>query len=153
MRLYLLLAFGAGYGQLVFTGDTRAAAVAGYLVFSQQAGNAAGQCFDYFTRALLRRAVIETGTINSNADRFHLGEGMKNLGLVNQVLGGNAAPVQAHPTDLVFLDNSDLHAKLRGTDRGHVAAGTGADDCNVIHNQNLRPTLVRGAQDNRAVPS
>src|ERR1051325_9332313 len=47
-------------------------------------------------------------------------------------LGRDASPVEARAAQLVLLDDGGLQAHLRGTDRGHVAAGSGADDDDVV---------------------
>ena len=52
---------------------------------------------------------------------------------VQQRLGRNAAPVETHAADFGALDQRGGKAELRGADRGHVPAGTAADDDDVEH--------------------
>ena len=48
-------------------------------------------------------------------------------------LGGNAADVEAGATKpLARLHHRDVHAELGGTNGGHVAAGTGTEDYEVV---------------------
>ena len=54
------------------------------------------------------------------------------LGVPEQRLAGDAAPVQAEAADALLLDQHDALAELRGADRGDVAAGPAADDGDVV---------------------
>ena len=62
---------------------------------------------------------------------------LRALDLLEQVrghdprLGRDAPPVEARSAQLVLLDDGGLETQLRGTDRGDVAAGSGADDDEV----------------------
>ena len=59
-------------------------------------------------------------------------EEVDHLGAVEQGLAGDAAPVQAEAADVVLLDDGGAQAELGGADRRDVAAGSGADDRDVI---------------------
>ena len=55
------------------------------------------------------------------------------LGVEEQGLGGNAAPVQAGAAQLLFpLDQGDLQPVLPGADGGGVSPWTAADDDHVV---------------------
>jgi hypothetical protein len=47
----------------------------------------------------------------------------RDLADVQQRLGGDAAPVQAHAADLVAVDADDVLSELAEPDRGVIAAG------------------------------
>jgi hypothetical protein len=47
-------------------------------------------------------------------------------------LVGNAAPVEADAAEVLALDDRRLEAELRGADRGHIAAGSGAEHDYVV---------------------
>src|SRR5690606_19921604 len=52
---------------------------------------------------------------------------------VQQAFGGNTSHIQTGPSQGVILFNDGgFHAELAGSDRGYVAAGTGADDDQVV---------------------
>ena len=58
---------------------------------------------------------------------------LQRVGVLEQRLGRDAAPQQAGAAErLLFLDDRDLQAELRGADGGDVAAGAGADDDDVV---------------------
>ena len=50
------------------------------------------------------------------------------LGVVQQCLGGDAAPVQADATEFAPLNAGDLHTELGGADGTDVAGGSSAND-------------------------
>src|SRR6266853_920618 len=53
--------------------------------------------------------------------------------MFEECLGGNASPEQAGAAQgLLFLDDSNFEPQLGGADGGHVPAGAGADDNDVI---------------------
>ena len=58
---------------------------------------------------------------------------LERVRMLEERLGGNASPKQAGAAQgLLFLDDGDFEAELGGADGGHVSAGTGADDHDVI---------------------
>ena len=53
--------------------------------------------------------------------------------MLEQRLGGNASPQQAGAAQgLLLLDDRDFEPQLGGADGGHIPAGAGADDHDVI---------------------
>src|ERR1039458_2704373 len=56
---------------------------------------------------------------------------MEDLRRAQQRLGRDAAPIEADAPQIFALDDRSLEAKLRRTNRGNVAARTGADDYDV----------------------
>ena len=64
---------------------------------------------------------------------FGVFEVVVNLGVEEQRLGRNAAPVQAGAAKLVvLLDESRLEAVLTGADGGGISGGASADDGYVV---------------------
>ena len=58
---------------------------------------------------------------------------IEDLGHMQQGLGRNAAAVQAHAARvLLVVDECDLQPEVSRVKRGRVAAGPGANDCNVM---------------------
>jgi len=55
-----------------------------------------------------------------------------NFRRAQQRLGRDAAPVEADAAQILTLDNRGLEPKLRGTDRGNIATGAGAEDDDVV---------------------
>ena len=71
---------------------------------------------------------VDLHALDLNADLLALVlDVLHQLGGVQQALGGDAAHVQAGAAQVLFLDNGDLGAQLRGTDSRHIAAGAAAD--------------------------
>ena len=68
------------------------------------------------------------------------------VGRFEELLGGNAAPVQARAANLVPLDEGDVESGRRAVEGGCVAAGPAADDDDielldlVSHDVSLRLT-------------
>src|SRR5581483_6435711 len=58
---------------------------------------------------------------------------VNDLGDVQQRLGGDAAYIQAHSARIgLTVNKRDLHAHVGGEERGSVATGPRADDCDVF---------------------
>ncbi len=58
---------------------------------------------------------------------------VEQLGGVKQRIGGDAADIEAGPAmGLALLYHSDVHAELRRADGADIAAGTGANDDEIV---------------------
>src|SRR5229473_2969312 len=58
---------------------------------------------------------------------------LQGVRMLEQRLGRDTAPQQARPAErLLFLDNGCFQPELRGSNRGHISAGPGADHNDVI---------------------
>ena len=58
---------------------------------------------------------------------------LERVGVLEERLGRDASPQQTRASErLLFFDDGDLQAQLRGTDRGNVAARAGPDDDDVM---------------------
>ena len=76
------------------------------------------------------------------------------LGRVQQRLGRDAAAVRAGAAELgILLDAGDLHPELAGADRRDVAAGTAADDHQVVVELALAAPRLPGAARRPARPA
>ena len=60
------------------------------------------------------------------ANLFH------HLGRIEQRLGRDTSPVEAYAAGAIAFDDRDFHFELRGANGRDVAAGSGADDCEVV---------------------
>ena len=70
---------------------------------------------------------------NRDAPLLRVLNDLQRVRVLEQRLGRDAAPQQAGAAErLLLLDDRDLEAELRGADGGHVAAGAGADDDDVV---------------------
>src|SRR5439155_24771037 len=59
--------------------------------------------------------------------------GLQGVRMLEQRFGRDAAPQQARPAERpLFLDDGGFQPELRGANRGHIAAGPGADHNEVI---------------------
>ena len=91
---------------------------------------AAGQPVD---DALLEAAqAVEVDRGLAEGDAPVLGEArlLDQPGDVQQRLRGDAAAVEAHPAGVrLLVDERDVHAHVGGEERGRIAAGAAANDC------------------------
>ncbi len=105
------------------------------LVLLEQELDAAGQFLDRGSLFALQRGEIEldlTGLDPELCQRAMRGL-VEQLRAMQQRLGGNAAQIEASPAQrLARLGAGDLEAQLRGADGGDIAAGSGADDEEVV---------------------
>ena len=77
--------------------------------------------------------VIEAGRVDFRAGGLEGGAPVDvERGLMDQGLGWNAADVEADASGRLLLDDRDGEPELGGSDRADVAAGTGADDDEVV---------------------
>ena len=81
-----------------------------------------------------------------HAPLFRVLNDFQRVRVLEERLGRDAAPQQTRAAErLLFFDDGHLEPELRGTDRGHVAAGAGTDDDHVIfvwHEASVRATPV-----------
>ena len=68
-----------------------------------------------------------------------MGQDVRQLGVAEQGLGGDAADVEADTSPVLLLDHADLEAELGGADGGDVATGarTEDDDIEITHGPSL----------------
>ena len=78
---------------------------------------------------------------------------MEDFGRAKQCLGRDAAPVEADAAEILALDDRGLEAELRGADGGDIAAGTGAEDDEIVsvrHYYLSFPQLLSAGRHRRA---
>ena len=105
------------------------------LVLLEEELDALGEAADNLVLARVHLAHVDRRRTVGNHHAPLLGvlHHLQRVGVLEQRLGGNAAPDQARAAErFLLLDDGDLLAELRGPDRGHVAAGTGADHDDVV---------------------
>ncbi len=68
--------------------------------------------------------------------------GLQDLNAPEERLGGYTTPVQADPADGAFLYEHNLGAKLRGAQRGHIAARACSHDCHITPYGQTGPPAV-----------
>ena len=109
------------------------------LVLLEEIGDALDVAVDAFVLELHHGGEVERGLADLDAHAGELMPGLfKQFGGVQQRLRRNAADVEAGAAEgLVLLDHRDLHAELRRADGADVAAGTGADDDEVVGHGDL----------------
>jgi hypothetical protein len=83
-------------------------------------------------RAFHHRVNVGSDILSGEAVILGMLHIVENLRRAQQRLGRDAAPVEANPAEVFTLDNGDFQAKLRGTDRRDISAGSGAEDDEVI---------------------
>ena len=121
------------------------------LVFLEQEGDAFDVAVDALVLELHHGGQIELRLTELDAHLVEQVAGFfEQLGGVQKRLRGNAADVEAGAAEgLVLLDHSHFHTELRCTDGTDIAAGTGADDDEVIGHASLRTFRRRHHQPRR----
>ncbi len=76
----------------------------------------------------LRRAELERGGGGDHPELGRAADGAQHLGRLEQLLGRDAAAVQAGAADPLLLDDGDVHPGARAVQRSRVAAGPAAED-------------------------
>ena len=64
-------------------------------------------------------------------------QGVIELGVLEQRLGGNATPVEAGAAGAILFHAGDLLAKLRRANRADISGGSAADDNQIIIGHNI----------------
>ena len=119
------------------------------LVFLHQVADAGGQLADDVELALHHRAEIDADFLGDDAVRGEpFAREMEMFGRGEQRLARDAADVEARPAEgRVLLDDRRLEAKLRGADGGDIAAGSAADDDELIikigHDEKLAQAMAQ----------
>ena len=82
--------------------------------------------------AVVGGAEIE-GRLSRDAERLGLFcEEMREFGIAEKRLGGDAADVQAHTAPVLLLDDGGAQSQLCRADSSDVPTGTGSEDNDVI---------------------
>jgi hypothetical protein len=72
---------------------------------------------------------IDTGlSLHRNTPLRRIPEAFHKFGSMNQDFGGDASPIEACPSYVVFFDNGHFGTQLCGTGGGHIATGPSPDD-------------------------
>jgi hypothetical protein len=130
-----------------------AALVLGDLVLLHQVVDALDAPVGDDARAVERRAEVG-GELARDAEEVGLVlQGVHDLGVLQERLGGDAADVEAHTAPVLLFDDRDGLTELRGADRCDIATGAGAEDDDVVmrHASSLvlAALLVRGHRGRR----
>jgi hypothetical protein len=102
------------------------------LVLSQQIRDAVRQLLSYRARPCHHFSGIEADVLGGESEIVEPVQQMVNFRAAQQRLGRNAAPVQADAAEIGFFHDRGLEPELRRADRRDIAAGTGADDDEIV---------------------
>src|SRR5699024_8629246 len=109
--------------------DERAVAVdLGDLVLLHEEVDALDDAVRHLTAAVERGPVVERDVPGDSEGLAVAQNGVRELGVAEQRLGGDTAHVEAYATPVFLLDDGHLEAELRGADCGDVATGARAED-------------------------
>ena len=100
----------------------------GDLVLLHQEVDALDDAGAHVAAALVGRAEGHRGVALDAELRLLVLERVRQLGVLEQGLGRDAADVEADTSPVLRLHHGDLLAELGGADRGDVATGAGAED-------------------------
>ena len=112
-------------------GDLAALVEHGDLAPLEQGLEALGQPVDDLALAGLRAGQVERGHPGVDAEVGSPLDGAQHLGGLEELLGRDAAPVQARPADPPLLDEGDVETRRRAVERGRVARRTTTEDHDV----------------------
>src|SRR5207302_10258406 len=115
----LQLAYGQQYAAAFDHGD---------LVLLHQELDALRVLVAHFAGALHRDAVVRLDGAGVDAELFRVPQQPRDVGGVEQGLGGAAPDVDAHAAELVLLDHGRAHAELSRADGGDVAGRPSPED-------------------------
>ena len=101
-------AVGEPHPVLGGVGDLTAAVVDRDLAALEERLEALGQAVDHLLLAGLRAVEVEDGHPGVDAEVGRPLDGAQDLGRLEQLLGRDAAPVQARPADPALLDERDV---------------------------------------------
>ena len=103
-----------------------------HLVLAQQALDAGRELVDHLVLARHDDGQVELRLPGHDAERLRVRELVEQVGRVQQRLGRDAAAMEAGSAqERILLDDGGLEAELPGADRGDIAAGAGAQNCDV----------------------
>ncbi|MEI9897516.1 MAG: hypothetical protein WDN28_27590 [Chthoniobacter sp.] len=103
------------------------------LVFLEEEIDTGGALFGHDPRALEDGAPVVAQALDLEAEfRGAMFHGVKQLGVAEECLGGNAAVVVAGATGALFVHAGDFLAELSRLDGGDVAGRAGADDDEIV---------------------
>ena len=103
-------------------------------VLTHQEGHPVHQLGDDLPAAGDGGAEIGSDLASCDAELIGLLEQPKHVGVAQQRLGGDAAPVEADAAQsLALLDHGDRHPQLGRPNGGDVAAGARSDDGQILH--------------------
>ena len=131
------------------------------LVLAEEEFDALGHPIGDASRALHGLGIVGAPLRDRDAEFLGAVEEADHLGIAQERLGRDAPPVEADPARPVVLHRGDGETELRAADRGHVAAGPGADDDDVVvlaHRRRVsvpdgRPVMRAGATAPRGAAS
>ncbi len=81
--------------------------------------------------ALLRHGQVEDGLARLHAELLGPGHGAQDLGGLQQLLGRDAAPVQARAADPGLFDHPDRQPGRRAVEGGGIPAGPATEDDDI----------------------
>ena len=126
----------------VGAGEGAPAVDLGDLVLLHQEVDALDDAGAHVAAALVGRAEGHRGVALDAELRLLVLERVRQLGVLEQGLGGDAADVEADTSPVLLLHHGHLLAELGGADRGDVATGAGAEDEGVEVRVGHAPSLV-----------
>ena len=97
----------------------------------QQTLEALGQSVDDLLLAGLARTEIERGLARVDTELLGPGDGAQHLGRLEQLLGGDAAAMEARAPDPLLLDDRDALTHRRAVERGRVPARAATEDDDI----------------------
>ena len=93
-----------------------------HAVLFEQKAYAVGEAGDDLAAAVYGVAEVVLEVVVADAELSGVAEGVQHLGVLEQRLAGDAAPVEADAAERVVFHDGGAHTELAGTNGGHVAA-------------------------------
>ena len=121
-------------------------------VLAEQEVDAAGHAVDYLAAALHRDAVVSPEIVELEAELVGTVDVGDDLSILQERLGGNAAPIKADTAQRFSLDDAGLQSQLTGPYAGDIAAGAAANYCYVILRDGRHQSVRKGGLFERNMP-
>src|ERR1700693_457838 len=91
-----------------------------------------GQTIDRFTAPFESNRKIKFHMIERDAKLFGPPNEGNNMGVMDQRLGRDTAPIETNPAHFVFFHERDIKAKLGTPDGGNIPAGTRSQNNQIV---------------------
>src|SRR5205823_420438 len=103
-----------------------------HLVLAEQELDALHHLVDDLAAAVDRLRHVELQIVEGDPVGLGVADEVDDLGVPEQRLARDAAPIEAETANALLLDQDVALAGLRGADGGDVTTGTAADDRDVV---------------------
>ena len=117
----------------------------GHVVLLEQVAYAVGEPLDDRAAAVHGVAEVELEVVEADAVLFGVAERIEHLGVLQQRLAGDAAPVEADAAQFAVFHHRRAHTELARADGGDVTARPRTENQHVVIGQRVPPNRTTPA--------